>query len=49
MARTASSPLCSNKFAEVISDFGFGPLDTSAADPSTDLANSTCRKYVPTA
>lgn|SRR5262245_14208658 len=48
-ANGSTSPLCSNKFAADIRSFGFGPLDTSAADPSTNLANSTCRKYVPTA
>jgi ABC-type phosphate transport system substrate-binding protein len=44
-----TSPLCSGKFASDISAFGFKPLDTSAVDASTNLANSTCRKYVPTA
>jgi phosphate transport system substrate-binding protein len=39
----------SNKFAAEITLFGFRPLDTSAVDPSTNLANSNCRRYVPTA
>jgi phosphate transport system substrate-binding protein len=48
-ANGRTSPLCSNKFAADITLFGFRPLDTSAVDPSTNLANSNCRKYVPTA
>jgi phosphate transport system substrate-binding protein len=48
-ANGSTSPLCSNKFAADITLFGFRPLDTSAVDASTNLANSNCRKYVPTA
>jgi ABC-type phosphate transport system substrate-binding protein len=44
-----TAPLCSNKFRDVVTSFGFGALDASPAVPSTNLAGATCRKYVPTA
>jgi hypothetical protein len=48
VANGDTSPLCNGQFAATIRSFGFGPLDKSPAVPNTDLANSACRKYVPT-
>jgi phosphate transport system substrate-binding protein len=42
-----TSPLCNGQFAATIRSFGFDDLDKTPAVPSTDLANSACRKYVP--
>jgi hypothetical protein len=48
VANGSTSPLCNGQFASIISPRGFRPLDKTPAVPSTDLANSACRKYTPT-
>lgn len=39
------SPLCNGSKAELIADYGFGPLDATVS--SRNLAGSTCRQYQP--
>ncbi len=38
-----TAPLCSGKYATTLSNFGFGPLDTTIG--GTNLAGSTCRRF----
>ncbi len=42
-----TSPLCRGGFANLITDFGFGPLGTGQPAPGTNLAGSTCRFFQP--
>jgi ABC-type phosphate transport system substrate-binding protein len=51
VASGAKSPLCNNAASSLILNAGFAPLSSttpSAVDPSRNLANSTCRRYIPT-
>ena len=38
-----TAPLCSGKYATTLSNYGFGPLDTTTG--GTNLAGSTCRRF----
>jgi phosphate transport system substrate-binding protein len=49
VANGSTSPLCNGQFAAIVRSFGFGPLDKTPVVAATDLANSACRKYTPTA
>jgi len=42
---TFKSPLCNGSKASTLTNFGFGPLDTTVSD--NNPAGSTCRLYTP--